>query len=255
MKTYRCHSTLMSLICLAVTTSACSSRTPLDARALANGPASASVEQISLPYDPTKPRVSIIVDSTSCDQRIAAQLTTTLSRVGNFVLYDSVPGGKAIPRGSQMGPYMVRASTTEYNELAERDSTSRDFSFGWIGFVAAIAGAVTGEPGLLWSGVGVAAANPEYHESSSRTVGMVGLDIQIIDVNTHRILLSFSANGRFVTVDEQSSTQILGIGGTSEHSASSALGQAQRIALNDVAQKLHQALLTPHELDSSGDRH
>jgi len=147
------------------------------------------------------------------------------------------PWNKLSPARGEVGPYIIRATVTEYNENAESESDGSGFSFGWLGFAAAIAGAVTGEPGLFWSGVGVAAANPGYHESSSRTVGMVGLDIQIIDYRSNRILSSFSASGRFVSAQEESSLHVLGIGSSSERSSSSALGQAQRIALNEVARK------------------
>jgi curli biogenesis system outer membrane secretion channel CsgG len=75
---------------------------------------------------------------------------------------------------------------------------------------------------------------------------MVGLDVQIIDYRSDRIVASFSASGRFISDQEQSSVSVLGIGTTSERSASSALGQAQRIALNEVAQKTLQALEADH---------
>jgi hypothetical protein len=226
-----------SVICALVLASGCSAKAPLNAQAIPGRPAAAVVEEISLPYDSSKPRFALIVDLTSCDWQIAAQLTTTLSRVGNFTLYDARPGSHASPARGEVGPYVVRATVTEYNESAETETDQSGFSFGWLGVVAAIAGAVTGEPGLLWSGVGVAAANPGYHQTSSRKVGMVGMDVQIIDHHTDRILASFSASGRFVSAHEESSIQILGIGNSSERTASSALGQARRIALNEVARK------------------
>jgi curli biogenesis system outer membrane secretion channel CsgG len=153
---------------------------------------------------------------------------------------------KGLRSGKEVGPYLVRASLTEYNEVAERVSDGSGFSLGWLGGLAAIAGAIAGENGLLWSGIGVAAADPGYHETSTRTVGMVGLDVQIIDYRSDRIVASFSASGRFISDQEQSSVSVLGIGTTSERSASSALGQAQRIALNEVAQKTLQALEADH---------
>lgn len=243
MKQYSHRLPFFCLLCLLFATSACASHAPLHAQATPGSPASAVVEDLALPYDASKPRVAIMVDVTRCDTEIAAQLTTTLARVGNFVLYDTLPKPTTAPSRREAGPYIVRATVTEYNEAAESDAESSGFSFGWLGFMAAIAGAVTGEPGLMWSGVGVAAANPGYHESFSRTVGMVGLDVQIIDPQTGRILSSFSASGRFVSRNEEASVSILGIGTSSERSASSALGQARRIALNDVAQKTRAAIL------------
>jgi curli biogenesis system outer membrane secretion channel CsgG len=235
---------LLGLFLALAFTSGCAAKAPLTAQAIPGRPAAAVVEELSLPYDNSKPRFALVVDSTSCDTQVAAQLTTTLSRVGNFILYDERRSKQiALTRG-EGGPYIVRATVTEYNETAEEESERSGFSFGWLGFVAAIAGAVTGEPGLLWSGVGVAAANPGYHETTSRSIGMVGLDVQIIDHRSNRILSSFTASGRFVSAHEESSLHILGIGHSSERGASSALGQAQRIALNEVALKTLEALAT-----------
>lgn len=237
MKRHSQLTSLSSIISLFLLTSGCATRAPLSAQAIPGRPAAAIVEELSLPYDTSRPRFALMVDSTSCDGQLAAQLTTTLSRVGNFALYDAKPWNRIAPDRGELGPYVVRATLTEYNEAAEAESDHSGFSFGWVGVVAAIAGAVTGEPALLWSGVGVAAANPGYHQTTSHRVGMVGLDVQIIDHRSDRILASFSASGRFISTHEKSSVQILGIGNSSERKASSALGQAQRIALNEVARK------------------
>jgi hypothetical protein len=234
-----------SLICALIFTSGCSARAPLNAQAVPGRPTAAVVDEVSLPYDSSRPRFALVVDSTSCDGQIAAQLTTALSRVGNFSLYDARPWERVSAAPGEVGPYILRATVTEYNESAEAESDSGGFSFGWLGFAAAIAGAITGEPGLFWSGAGVAAANPGYHETTSRRVGMVALDVQIIDHRSNRILASFPASGRFVSVEEDSSIHILGIGSSSERSAASAVGQAQRIALNEVVHKTLQTLVKP----------
>lgn len=232
------RSKFISLLLLTlIMTSGCAPKSALQARAMPGRPNSAIVEDISIPYDSVRPRFALMIDSTTCDGQIAAQLATTLARVGNFALYDMRLWNTPSPQKGEVGPYVVRATVTEYNETAESESETSGFSFGWLGFAAAVAGAVTGEPGLFWSGVGVAAANPGYHESSTHTVGMVGLDVQIIEYRSNRIISSFPASGRFVSVHEQSSLHVLGIGDSSERSASSALGQAQRIALNEVARK------------------
>lgn len=244
MKLHTRLTSFLSFFSAFILTSGCATRAPLNAQAIPGRPAAAIVEEISLPYDTSRPRFALMVDSTSCDGQLAAQLTTTLSRVGNFALYDARPWNQISLQRGEVGPYIIRATVTEYNETAEAEADHSGFSFGWLGFVAAIAGAVTGEPGLLWSGVGVAAANPGYHETTSRRVGMVGLDVQIIDHRSDRILSSFSASGRFVSAHEESSLHILGIGNSSERTASSAMGQAQRIALNEVARKTLEVLGT-----------
>lgn len=245
MKRHSRTSTFFSLICGLLLISGCSARAPLNAQAVAGRPTAAIVAEASIPYDRSKPRFALLVDSTCCDTQMAAQLTTALSRVGNFSLYDSRPWERVSPAPGEVGPYIIRATVTEYNESAESETDSSGFSFGWLGFAAAIAGAVTGEPGLFWSGAGLAAANPGYHETTSRRVGMVALDVQIIDHRSNRILASFPASGRFVSVEENSSVHILGIGSSSERSAASAVGQAQRIALNEVVHKTLETLSKP----------
>jgi len=243
--------------CIAAT--GCTVRPPVDVQAAPGRPASAEVEEISLPRDASKPQFALVVDSGVSNhqllwignsipgnQPVAAQLVTALSRVGNFSLYQSKPTSAALRSSKERGPYLRRASLTEYNEVAERSSEESSFSLGWLGGLAAIAGAIAGESGLLWSGIGVAAANPGYHGTSIRTVGMVGIDVQIIDSRTDRAVASFSASGRFVSAQEQSSTRVFGVGRASERSASSAVGQAQRIALNEVARKTLKALEAVH---------
>lgn len=164
------------------------------------------------------------------------------TRVGNFTLYDSRRTYQPSDFRGLRGPYTLRATLTEYNENAESETECSRVSLGRIGILAGIAGAITEESGLLWSGFGLAAVDPSYEETSMSKVGMVAMDIQIVDRSSGQIISSFSAAWRYKTQLEKSSVSVFGIASSGERSVASAIGQAQRIALHEVAQKTLEAL-------------
>jgi curli biogenesis system outer membrane secretion channel CsgG len=248
--------TMLCLVTLASTvlfSSGCS-QPVLDARAEAGRPAAAEVSMLSIPYNPSMPKYVFVVEpfianstvynlnSTETGQipigdKMAAQLVTALSRVGNFVLYDHRSAGKIALRKGEKGPYLVRATLTEFNENAEGSQEDNGFSLGAVGAVMGIAGAVADKPGLMWSGAGLAAANPSYQDSQAERKGMVAFDVQITEKNTGRIISSYEAAGTFKAQSAVSGLSLFGIGNRKAQFASSAIGQALRIAMNDAVQK------------------
>ena len=100
-----------------------------------------------------------------------------------------------------------------------------------------IAGAVADKPGLMWSGAGLAAANPSYQDSQAERKGMVAFDVQITEKNTGRTISSYEAAGTFKAQSAVSGLSLFGIGNRKAQFASSAIGQALRIAMNDAVQK------------------
>ena len=244
----------------AIHSSACSGRR-VHVNAQSGRPASAMVqEQVSMPLDRSKPRIVLAVEPFSSLQgfttfasnqisaipvadQLAAQLTTALSKVGNFQLYDHRRITSIKPKSGERGPYVLRAVITEVNENSHTDSGSWGIALGAVGLIAGIAGAVVGRPGLMWGGFGVAAASPAIDSKTEVTTGMVAFDVQIVEQRTGKIVASFDAAGTFTSESSSSSGRIFGIGGSEGQSASSAVGQALRAAMNDAVSKTAEELL------------
>ncbi len=226
----------------------------MDVRAEAGRPGSSEVEIISIPYDPSKPKYVFIVEpfTTSASvvawttgeagqvpvgDKMAAQLVTALSRVGNFVLYDHKSASKVKLRKGEKGPYLIKATLTEFNENAESSSEDNSFSLGGVGAVMGIAGAIADKPGLMWTGAGLAAANPGMENVAAMKKGMVAFDTQITEKNSGRIIGSFEAAGTFKAQSAVNGFSLFGFSNRKTQFASSALGQALRAAMNDAVQK------------------
>lgn len=236
---------------MVLTMTGCSLNNKMDVKAEAGRTESAQVEMVSIPYNPSKPRSVLIIEPFEASQSVvtfsngpsgtvpvgdqmAAQLTTALSKVGNFILYDEKYAKKIRLKKGEKGPYVVRATLTEFNEVAEAEAESSRVSLGMLGAVAGIAGAVTGTRGLMWTGAGVAAANPSYHESEASRKGVVAFDVKIIEKNTGRIIGSFDASGTFKAQSATNGISLFGIGNAKAKFASSAIGQALRVAMNEA---------------------
>lgn len=228
-------------------------------KAEAGRPESAEVDIISIPYDPSKPKYVLVVEpfqssssvysithgeagSVPIADKMAAQLITALSRVGNFVLYDKSRASSIKLRKGEKGPYMLKATLTEFNETAEASSEDSGVSLGGIGAVMGIAGAVADKPGLMWTGAGLAAANPGYEQGGAAKKGMVAFDVQVTERGSGRIMTSFEASGTFKAASQYSGISLFGISNRKAQFASSALGQALRVAMNDAVQKTSDAL-------------
>jgi curli biogenesis system outer membrane secretion channel CsgG len=226
----------------------------MDVRAEAGRPAGSEISMVSIPYDPSRPKYVFIVEPFSTSQsvvsfttgeagqvpvgdKMAAQLVTALSRVGNFVLYDHRSASRVKLRKGEKGPYLIKATLTEFNENAEAAAEDNSFSLGGIGAVMGIAGAIADKPGLMWTGAGLAAANPGIENSASMKKGMVAFDTQITEKNSGRIIASFEAAGTFKAESAVNGYSLFGFSNRKAQFASSALGQALRMAMNDAVQK------------------
>lgn len=180
---------------------------------------------------------------------LAAQLTTALSQWPNISIADPASvtrrsDGTYTTRLNQgeIGPFIVRGAITEFNETADLSEKKRGASLGTLGAAAGIAGAVTGHDALALTGAGVAVANPTYKNEKVTRSGMVGMDIQVLDGRTARLLRSFNSSGTFTTQSANSGLSLFGIGGGNAEFAASALGQATRAATNDALMKTASAL-------------
>jgi curli biogenesis system outer membrane secretion channel CsgG len=250
---------VVTYLTMTVAVTGCSVQTG-DVSAKAGRTEGTEVAELKIPYDPKKPKIALVVEPFIASQsvvtwtndeggavpigdKMAAQLITALSKVGNFVLYDSRSTKKvsAPPKGK--GPYYITAVLTELNENAEAEADSKGASLGGLGVLAGIAGAVTGNRGLGWTGFGLAVANPTYQKNHAKRKGVVAFDAKIVEKSTGRIITSFESAGTFTSESEAVGASLFGIGGSKAVAASSALGQALRVAMNDAVQKSADELL------------
>jgi curli biogenesis system outer membrane secretion channel CsgG len=72
--------------------------------------------------------------------------------------------------------------------------------------------------------------------------GMVGMDLQLVDGRSGRIVRGYNCAGTFKTVSATSGLSVFGIGGGDSAFAASALGQATRAAMNDALRQTSDAL-------------
>lgn len=242
---------------------------PAAARAQEGAPVAAQVDVISLPYDANLPRFVVAVEpldysasgqisgggvpaqTTNIGKGLGAQLMTALSNWGNVSLLDHAAlvrkddgtySCKLQP--GEIGPFIVKGTVTEFNETAEASERTRGADLGRVGAIAGITGAITGSRDLARAGGLVAAADPTIAKGKMNRKGMVGMDLQVVDGRSARIIRSYNSSGTFATVSEVSGMSVFGIGGTNRQFAASALGQATRAAMNDAVRKTADALRT-----------
>jgi len=238
-----------------------------EAQAREGAPVSAEVPTLVVPYDPNLPRFVVAVDTLgysasgqisgggvpiqnpNVGSGLAAQLVTALTKAANVSVVDRaavVDQGDgtltAKMQEGEVGLFMVKGTVTEFNETADLSAKQSGASLGRAGVIAGIAGAVTGNRDLTYAGAGVAAANPSVGQSAMKRSGMVGLDLQLVDGRTGRIIGSYVCKGTFTTVSATSGASVFGIGGSSTEFAASALGQATRAAMNEALRQIFQGL-------------
>lgn len=181
---------------------------------------------------------------------VSAQLITALSNCGNI----SIITPEAVVRNpdgtfscklqpGEVGPFIVKGAVTEFNETADLKGKKRGGSLGLAGVGLGLAGAITGSQALGLAGTGVAVANPTYENEKVRRSGAVGLDVQVIDGRSGRLMRSFNSSGTFTSESATSGMSLFGIGGGNAAFAASALGQATRAAMNDALQQTFNTLI------------
>lgn len=182
---------------------------------------------------------------------ISAQLITALTRWGNVSVVDA----DGITRNAdgtyttrmqpgEVGPFVIRGTVTEFSETAQSSGSGRRVSGGALGLAAAVGGALTGNRGLTTAGSAVAIANPTVENQQMERTGMIGMDLQLIDGRTARIVRGYNCSGSFTTMSATSGVSVFGIGGSDSEFAASALGQATRAAMNDALNQTAEALRT-----------
>ncbi len=177
---------------------------------------------------------------------IANQLVTALGNVGNVRIVDydyyyqhrNKPGSLVRRKDGEVGPFLIRGSVTEFNEIAEATGSSTGGSAGAVGAALGIAGAIAGNQPAAITGTALALANPTYEHTVARRTGSVAMDLKIVDPSSGRVAGTLTANGSFTSESSASGFSLFGFGKASNAFAASALGQANRAAMNSATQQV-----------------
>lgn len=177
---------------------------------------------------------------------IANQLVTALGNAGNvrIIDYDYFQSyrGKtsSLVRRNQreLGPFIIRGSVTEFNEIAEATGSSTGGSAGALGAALGVAGAIAGNREAAIAGSALAIANPTYDKTVARRTGSVAMDLRIMDPGNGRVEGTVVANGSFTSESAANGFSMFGFGKASNAFAASALGQANRAAMNSATQQI-----------------
>ena len=179
---------------------------------------------------------------------IAAQLVTALSNVGNFQVIDydhyvqNQKRPSALVKKGEVGPFVIRGSVTEFNEIAEASGEASGGSLGGLGVALGVAGAIAGNAPAAYTGAGLAVANPGYENRVARRTGSVAMDLKIVNPRDGRLAGSVMANGSFTSETATSGFSVFGVGKASNAYAASALGQANRAAMNSATTQIFDRL-------------
>ena len=175
---------------------------------------------------------------------IASQLETALSNVGNVVIIDyehylaaQRSPGRLVRKG-EIGPLLIRGTVTEFNEVSEATGSSTGASLGVLGAALGVAGAIAGNTPAAVTGAALAIANPTIEKTVARRTGNVGMDVKVVNPRDGRLAASINANGSFTAETAASGFSVFGIGKASNAFAQSALGQANRAAMNSATEQI-----------------
>jgi curli biogenesis system outer membrane secretion channel CsgG len=175
---------------------------------------------------------------------IANQLVTALGNAGNvrIIDYEYYLQRKGKPssmvRKGEVGPFVIRGSVTEFNEIAEATGSSTGGSAGALGAALGIGGAIAGNREAAIAGTALGLANPTYEHTEARRTGSVAMDLRIIDPTNGRVAGTVNAQGSFTSQSAASGFSMFGVGKASNAFAASALGQANRAAMNSATQQI-----------------
>jgi curli biogenesis system outer membrane secretion channel CsgG len=237
-------------------------------QARSEAPLAADVPVSSIPYDAGRPTALVVVEPLASPfvpaelsrdltvrvdnerANVSQKLVSTLTQTGNVTVVDAralraeSDGTYRLRLGDrERGPFLVRAVVTEFSERSTASDGSYDVSLGWIGAAAGLAGLFTGKPGLGWSGLGVALADPTFSNETLQRTGVVAFDVQIVDGRTLRVVDAFRSTGTFSARSDAKSFSLFGYSNRRNEFAQSVLGQAAQAAINDAAARIRAAVI------------
>jgi len=173
---------------------------------------------------------------------VARQLLSALSRVGNISVIDYEIYRSKKPEQFRNNIYLIKGMITEFAETNEAADQKKSFTTLPAGMVVNDIGNMAGLPAL--SGLGRVAMHLDVTSQKTLTQrkGMVGLDIQVIDASSGQILSSFPCQGTFITQSGTKESSAMGYSASNAAYQASAIGQAQRAALNEAATQIFNTL-------------
>ena len=177
---------------------------------------------------------------------ITNQLVTALGNAGNIRIIDyeyywqrrDKPTSMVRKNGGEVGPFVIRGSVTEFNEIAEATGSSTGGSAGAVAAALGVAGAIAGNREAAIAGTALGLANPTYEHTEARRTGSVAMDVRIIDPTNGRVAGTVNANGSFTSQSAANGFSLFGFGKASNAFAASALGQANRAAMNSATEQI-----------------
>ncbi len=181
---------------------------------------------------------------------IGNQLVTALSNAGNVRIIDwdfyvanrSKPSVLVKRNQGEVGPFVIRGAVTEFNEIAEATGSTTGGSLGALGAALGVAGAIAGNTPAAVTGAAVGLANPTYEKTVARRTGSVAMDLKIVNPSDGRLVGSVMANGSFSSESAANGFSLFGFGKASNAYAASALGQANRAAMNSATTQIVEQL-------------
>src|SRR5205823_563218 len=144
----------------------------------------------------------------------------------------------------EVGPFVIRGNVTEFNEIAEATGSSTGGSLGGLGAALGVAGAIAGNTPAAVTGASVAIANPTFENTKARRTGAVGLDLKIVSPTNGRVVGTAVAHGSFTSESAANGFSLFGFGKATNAFAASALGQANRAAMNSATTQISDRLKT-----------
>ena len=215
-----------------------------------------SLPAFEIPYDPDLPAKRVVVlpftnavpeldGHINAETGLTAQLISELMKCKNFIVLDrsvmgvlkdelmlaqsgAVTKETAASAGKVLGAQVIiKGVVTEFTEQAYGTAGENKIDGGQI---ASVIGQFTDSKAVD----AVEAADPEIGGGNETITGVVGLDLQLIDVNTNSVISTFTARG---TITRDKSSRCLGIAGFTTSSASfqnTVIGQATRLAIRDA---------------------
>lgn len=260
---------LISSLCVsaALAASGCAGFLGSDSR-LTSTSGSLEAPEFTPPNDPAMGRVAVAVPQVTVSapkglgigdlgQTVRSQLTSTLASSPNFLVADrdglndlaeehrladsGAISSTDLPRpGSFVGArYLIRVNVTELQENVVGKSGGGGFR---IGQLFGVLSNFVGGSDFQAASETVQCADPTVGAASETIEGLVGMEVQIVDVDTSAVVATTRAQGK---LRHENSRAVLGIAGVTTSSgsfANSVLAHATRAAAESATVKIHAAL-------------
>src|SRR5579871_5856395 len=253
----------MSVVVVAALAGACTATVDKQSvRATQTAPESTQVEVVRIPYDPSLPYYVVTVEpfgfaAGGAEGGSAPPIPGRRYGWGPF-------GWGLLPEGPQARPYnpppqgappgmgaaIAAQLVTALSNVGNVRIIDYDYYIQHRGNPASlvkrseheVAGAIAGNTPAATTGAAVAIANPTLENTKARRTGSVAMDLKIVNPGNGRLIGAVVANGSFTNESAASGFSLFGIGKASNAFAASALGQANRAAMNSATTQIFERL-------------